>query len=148
MALKITDIGELATFNSDKNRMIRITGIDMIIEEGRISEIDKSLPNADETVDASGRLVTPGFVDSHTHPVFAKARADEFGMRISGKSYQEIADQGGGIRASVKAVREMSEKQLLELTKSHLEDFLSLGTTTVEATVSYTHLTLPTILLV
>ncbi len=137
MALKITDIGELTTFNSDKNRIIRMTGMDMIIEEERISEIDEGLPDADEKVDASGRLVTPGFVDAHTHPVFAKARADEFGMRISGKSYQEIADQGGGIRASVKAVREMPEQQLLELTKNHLEDFLSLGTTTVEAKSGY-----------
>jgi len=137
MALKITDIGELTTFNSDKNRIIRMTGMDMIIEEERISEIDEGLPDADEKVDASGRLVTPGFVDAHTHSVFAKARADEFGMRISGKSYQEIADQGGGIRASVKAVREMPEQQLLELTKNHLEDFLSLGTTTVEAKSGY-----------
>ena len=70
MALKITDIGELTTFNLDKNRIIRMTGMDMIIEEGRISEIDESLPDADEKVDASGRLVTPGFVDAGFLPGF------------------------------------------------------------------------------
>ena len=108
MALKITDIGELTTFNSDKNRIIRMTGMDMIIEEGHISEIDEGLPDAEVKVDASGRLVTPGFVDSHTHSVFAKGRADELVMRISGKSYKKITEQGGGIRASVKADRELS----------------------------------------
>lgn len=70
MAIKITDIGELTTFNSDKNRIIRMTGMDMIIEEGRISEIDEGLPDADEKVDASGRLVTPGFVDALIHTLF------------------------------------------------------------------------------
>ena len=137
MTLKVANIGELTTYNSEKKDIIRKTSMDMIIEEGRISEIDKSLPDADEKVDAYGRLVTPGFVDAHTHPVFAKARADEFGMRVSGTSYQEIADQGGGIRASVNALREMPEEKLLELTKRHLEDFLSLGTTTVEAKSGY-----------
>src|SRR5512137_1903645 len=73
---------------------------DTIIEAGSETEL---LPAAKqsgaEILDAGGRLVTPGFVDSHTHPAFAEPRAEEFELRSLGKTYQEIAAEGGGIRS-------------------------------------------------
>ena len=68
---------------------------------GSRSEIESRLPKNAQIIDAEGRVVTPGFVDAHTHLVFAGNRADEFEMRCAGITYQEIAKQGGGIRSTV-----------------------------------------------
>jgi len=136
-SLKVSDIGELATYDPESGRIYRKTNVDLIVEDGKVAAIGDALPQADRTLDASGRLVTPGFVDPHTHPVFAYPRADEFGMRVSGKSYQQIADAGGGIKASVEALREMPESELKELTVRRLKRFLLMGTTTIEAKSGY-----------
>ena len=68
---------------------------------GTRQDIERALPPGTEVVDADGRIVLPGFVDAHTHPVFAGNRADEFEQRAAGATYQEIAARGGGIRATV-----------------------------------------------
>ncbi len=79
----------------------------MLIRDGKIeaaghrSQIEALLNSDTQMIDAGGRVVTPGFVDAHTHLVFAGNRADEFEMRCSGITYQEIARQGGGIRSTV-----------------------------------------------
>ena len=73
---------------------------------GRSEEIQRRLPNECEVVDASGRVVLPGFVDAHAHPVFGGNRVDEFELRARGASYEEIAASGGGIRATVRKTRE------------------------------------------
>jgi imidazolonepropionase len=88
-------------------------------------------------VDAGGRLVTPGFVDAHTHLVFAGNRADEFEMRCSGATYQEIAAQGGGIRSTVRKTRAASEENLNAAATRYARWFLESGTTTVEAKSGY-----------
>ena len=91
----------------------------MLIREGRIGavgsrrEIEALLDNDTQIIDAGGRVVTPGLVDAHTHLVFAGNRADEFEMRCSGITYQEIARQGGGNRSTVRRTREASESDLL-----------------------------------
>jgi imidazolonepropionase len=90
-----------------------------------------------EAVDAGGRLVTPGLVDSHTHPAFAEPRAGEFELRNRGKSYREIAAEGGGIRSSVRALRALSEDELVARMMPRLDRFLELGTTTIEAKSGY-----------
>ena len=136
-SLKVSDIGELATYDPASGRISRESNVDLIIEDGKVVSIGNALPEADRSLDASGRLVTPGFVDPHTHPVFAYPRADEFGMRVAGKSYQQIAEAGGGIRASVEALREMPEDELRQATRRRLKRFLSTGTTTVEAKSGY-----------
>ncbi len=82
-------------------------------------------------------LALPGFVDSHTHPVFAGTRANEYELRSQGKSYQEIAQAGGGIRASVRQLRAASLDQLTEMLELHFRQFLSHGTTTIEAKSGY-----------
>ncbi|MBH31441.1 MAG: imidazolonepropionase [Candidatus Marinimicrobia bacterium] len=136
-SLKVSDIGELATYNPESGGIDRKTNVDLIVEDGKVVAVGDALPQADRTLDASGRLVTPGFVDPHTHPVFAYTRADEFRMRVAGKSYQQIAEAGGGIKASVEALREMSESELKELTVRRLKRFLFTGTTTIEAKSGY-----------
>jgi imidazolonepropionase len=115
----------------------------MVIEDGRIlqvgrsAEIEKTLPTGMQIVDATGKVVLPGFVDAHTHPVFAGNRVDEFEMRIAGATYEEIAASGGGIRSTVTKTRAASEEELMAQAKKHAGWFLANGTTTVEAKSGY-----------
>jgi len=88
-------------------------------------------------IDAGGRVVLPGWVDPHTHLIFAGTRADEFIMRLQGASYQEIAQRGGGIAATMRATRQASEDELVALGRARLDRMLHLGTTTVEAKSGY-----------
>ena len=111
---------------------------DKVVRYGADSEI---LPIAAERgaelMDAAGRLITPGLVDSHTHPAFAEPRPAEFEMRNLGESYQEIAAAGGGIRSSVRALRAISEEELVSRMMPRLDRFLEYGTTTIEAKSGY-----------
>ena len=88
-------------------------------------------------LDCSGRVVLPGFIDCHTHPVFAEPRLIDFEKRISGASYEEIAAAGGGIRSSIAAVRAASKKALADKVSAALNAMLRQGTTTVEAKSGY-----------
>jgi imidazolonepropionase len=88
-------------------------------------------------ITAGGKMVLPGFVDSHTHLVFAGDRSREFEMRLAGKSYQEIAAQGGGIINSVRATRELSAAELYKLSLQRVQNFLKQGVTTIEIKTGY-----------
>ncbi len=88
-------------------------------------------------VDASGSVVMPGFVDAHTHPVFAGTREDEYEMRAAGLTYQQIAAQGGGIRSTVRKTRAASEHDLFEMALPRVNWLLEHGTTTIEAKSGY-----------
>src|SRR5580658_1649934 len=88
-------------------------------------------------IDCDGRVVLPGFVDSHTHPVFTHPRLVDFEKRISGASYEEIAEAGGGIRSSIDGVRKASKSALTEKVFAALMDMARHGTTTVEAKSGY-----------
>ncbi len=90
-----------------------------------------------ETIDAAGRVVLPGFVDPHTHLIFAGSRADEFEKRLAGATYQEISRAGGGIASTMRATRAATEDQLLELGRRHLDGMLAHGTTTAEVKSGY-----------
>jgi imidazolonepropionase len=92
-----------------------------------------------EVVDGVGLdlVAFPGFVDSHTHPIFAGTRADEYDLRCQGKSYEEIAAAGGGIRASVRQLRVASMEQLVSRAERNFWRFLQHGTTTIEAKSGY-----------
>ncbi|MFO7892780.1 MAG: imidazolonepropionase [Longimicrobiales bacterium] len=92
---------------------------------------------AAERVDCGGGVLTPGLVDSHTHAVFGRWRADEYALRARGVPYMEIARQGGGINASVRDLRRRSEDDLVALGRERLRDVLRLGTTTVEVKSGY-----------
>jgi len=99
-------------------------------------EAGRKYPEA-EKIDGNGCWALPGYVDPHTHPVFFKTREEEFEMRIQGKSYEEIAAAGGGIRNSVRALRQASFDQLVELTYHRIREFIPYGTTTIEAKSGY-----------
>jgi imidazolonepropionase len=103
---------------------------------GRSNEIEKNVGDA-EIVDARGRVVMPGFVDAHTHLVFAGNRLDDFERRARGETYQQIAKAGGGIWSTVEKTRAASELDLLAQARRHAEWFLRCGTTTVEAKSGY-----------
>ncbi len=127
------ELGELAI----------ITGGGMLVRDGVIvatgssGEIEKQMPADAEIVDATGRVVLPGFVDAHAHPVFGGDRLDEFEMRARGATYEEIAASGGGIRSTVRKTRAATEDQLVAQAKKHAEWFIRCGTTTVEAKSGY-----------
>jgi imidazolonepropionase len=108
-----------------------------IVATGRRSEIEALATRGAEVVDAGGRVVTPGFVDAHTHLIFGGNRANEFEMRCAGMTYQQISEQGGGIRSTVRNTRTASEAELIAIGRKHAEWFLRGGTTTVEAKSGY-----------
>lgn len=115
----------------------------MLVRGGRIQatgtrgEIEKLLGPQTEVVDAGGRVVLPGFVDAHTHPVFAGTRADEYELRAEGATYAQIAARGGGIRSTVRRTRGATEDDLADAARRYREWFLRGGTTTVEAKSGY-----------
>jgi imidazolonepropionase len=90
-----------------------------------------------QDIDCRGQVVLPGFVDSHTHPVFAAPRLLDFEKRIAGASYEEIARAGGGIRSSIRGVREASREQLAGHALRAVAEMAQYGTTTVEAKSGY-----------
>jgi imidazolonepropionase len=90
-----------------------------------------------EKLDFGGRVVLPGFVDSHTHLVFPASRSEEYEQRCAGKTYEEIARAGGGIRSTVRNLRRASSKSLRDLARAHLRQFAAHGTTTLEAKSGY-----------
>jgi imidazolonepropionase len=108
-----------------------------IAKVGTRTEIERAIAPDAEVVDAGGRIVLPGFVDAHTHPVFAGNRADEFEERAAGAAYAEIAARGGGIRSTVRRTREASETDLLGAARRYRTWFLRGGTTTIEAKSGY-----------
>src|SRR5579872_3804031 len=115
----------------------------MLVRDGRVhdvgprSEIEGKASPGVAFVDAGGRIVLPGFVDAHTHPVFAGTRADEFEQRAEGATYAEIAARGGGIRSTVRRTRAASGDELVAVSRRYLDWFLRGGTTTIEAKSGY-----------
>ncbi|HEY3342171.1 MAG TPA: amidohydrolase family protein, partial [Anaerolineae bacterium] len=92
---------------------------------------------ATQTIDAGGKVVCPGFVDCHTHLVFAGDRVNEFEQRIKGATYLEIMAAGGGIVSTVRATRAATLEQLVSGARTRLDEMLRLGATTVEAKSGY-----------
>ncbi len=146
----ITNIGQLATpqgkqarkgteigkINIIENASIAID-VDTIVWVGNNNDLPEIAGNLYEHIDVQGRAVIPGFVDSHTHFVFAGSRVDEFVWRASGVPYMEIHKRGGGIANSVKATREAPEPILFELGLKRLNAMLEQGITTVESKSGY-----------
>ena len=114
MKTKITNISTICTWSPKEDKLVILSDIEILVEDSTIIQISKTIEGAEEEIDADGALITPGFIDSHTHPIFSGNRANEFSMWISGKSYEEIASMGGGIISSINEVRNASEEQLLE----------------------------------
>lgn len=150
-AFALVNIGQLVTLagparprvGAELNDLGILHDAAMLIEDGRItaggpySELKSKIPAHAEVVDAERRCVTPGFIDAHTHLVFAGNRADEFERRIAGATYQEIAAAGGGILRTVRLTRAASEDELLAAARRHRDWMLRSGTTTIEAKSGY-----------
>lgn len=156
-ALLLIDISQLLTLQSDQRRPRR--GLELkelgIIKDGAVLCLGGKFVSVGTTkdalrdpwlkknrksiieIDCAGKVVLPGFVDSHTHPVFASPRLVDFEKRIEGASYEEIAAAGGGIRSSLKGVRNASRQILTEQLLAALHDMAAHGTTTVEAKSGY-----------
>ncbi len=112
----------------------------VIIDDGVIIDITQSTqdpPQARKILDHQGRLLTPGLIDCHTHIIYGGNRAHEFEMRLQGKSYQEIANAGGGILSTVKATRNASFEALFSSAKERLTQMQQFGTTTCEIKSGY-----------
>lgn len=107
-----------------------------IIAIGKTEQINSKY-KSENVINTYGKLVAPGFVDAHTHLVFAGSREDEFEMKLEGISYMEILQKGGGILRTVAETRKASLEQLIELGKERLDTMLIHGTTTVEAKSGY-----------
>lgn len=118
-----------------------LTDHSIIVKDGIIAEIiptQRLKPSDYESkIDLTNKIMLPGLVECHTHSVFAGSRASEFNKRLSGTSYEEIANSGGGINSTVKAVRESSFEELVELSKQRVENFISQGITTLEIKSGY-----------
>ena len=117
----------------DGGMLIRDGKIDLV---GASTEIENKAGDS-EVIDARGKVVLPGFVDAHTHLVFAGNRLDDFERRARGETYEQIAKAGGGIWSTVEKTRAASDADLLAQAKKHAEWFLRCGTTTVEAKSGY-----------
>ena len=121
------------TANADGVASFKNTSI--LIENGKIAAIgDRQSENA---IDCGGKMVTCGFVDSHTHPVFLDNRDEEYAMRLAGVTYEKIAEKGGGIVSSVEGVRNASEDELIDKVSQRMDRFIAGGTTTIEAKSGY-----------
>ena len=115
----------LSTFNSSF----------LFLEDGVIKSFE-SQP-ADIEIDCNGKMITPGFIDAHTHPVFYDTRHKEFLLRMKGASYEEIAQNGGGIVSSREGVMNTPIEYLVEKIISRMDQFIRYGTTTIEAKSGY-----------
>lgn len=123
--------------NESYGSLTEYNHINLIIENDLILEITDKNYKTDQSINCTGKTVMPGLVDCHTHPVFSKTREDEFIMRVQGKSYEEIAEAGGGIRNSVRHFRSASKQEIKDLTRQRIKKFFEYGTTTIEAKSGY-----------
>jgi imidazolonepropionase len=151
MTIAILNIGQLVTLagpararvGAELRELGLVEDAALLVENGRIAaagkyaEINGKIPADAVVIDAQGRCVTPGFVDAHTHLVFAGNRAAEFEQRIAGATYQEIATAGGGILRTVALTRAASEDELFTAARRHRDWMLRGGTTTIEAKSGY-----------
>ncbi len=146
--LIIKNAQELLTLSSsfkDESGLGIIRDGAVIIKKGRIFWVGKTgdlpkefgLSKEGREIDATGKVVMPGLIDSHTHLIFAGSRESEFEQRIQGLSYLDIAGKGGGILSTVEATRKASFEELLSLGKRRLDRMISKGVTTIEAKSGY-----------
>jgi len=134
---KIININKIYTWNPDSSSLDIFKNHEILIENNKILSINKSIDENCNIIDADNCVLTPGFIDSHTHPIFIGNRANEFNMRLNGKSYDDIKKMGGGILSSIKSLRNSSFDELYEYSIKNIKPFIDFGTTTMEAKSGY-----------
>jgi len=151
MKIVVVNIGQLATLAGPSRPRVGLEMRDLglledaalLVQDGRVARVGRyadlrqAIDGQNEVIDAERRLVTPGFVDAHTHLIFAGNRAAEFEKRVGGDTYQEIAAAGGGIQSTVAPTRAASDQELLVQARLHRDWMLRGGTTTLEAKSGY-----------
>jgi imidazolonepropionase len=150
MSILFTNIKELVQVRERTNQPLRGHQMDELpsiknaylwIEDGRIKDYgsmeDFHSHPAEEVYDCTGKIITPGYVDSHTHLVFAGTREKEFEDRIHGLTYEEVAARGGGILNSAAALENMTEDQLFDQARLRLDQVVAQGTTAIEIKSGY-----------
>ena len=144
--LVITHASELLTLKGPQKPRVRqqmrnlgvLKDCSLAVHDGLIVDIGRNLRyQADTVIDAAGKLVMPGFVDPHTHVVFAGSREFELNLKLAGVPYMEVLKRGGGIFYTVEKTRKASPNQLLSQSKKRLDTMLRYGTTTCEAKTGY-----------
>ncbi|MEZ5360416.1 MAG: imidazolonepropionase [Candidatus Zixiibacteriota bacterium] len=130
--LQMADIGLI------ENAFVAVSGADIAVI-GRMEDMTGKVDPAEHctVISAENKVVTPGLIDPHTHPVFARTRELEFEMRLAGKTYMEIAAAGGGIRSSVRHLREMDDDKLYANARKTIETMMRFGVTSMEAKSGY-----------
>jgi imidazolonepropionase len=131
----VTGIRELVTCDGTGPELLGIrSNAALVVEDGMIAWIGSALdaPAADTQIDVAGRVIVPGFVDSHSHLVFAGDRATEFAARMTGQPYD-----GGGIAITVAATRAATDDELTRLLAGRIDELRALGTTTIEIKSGY-----------
>ena len=138
IGLLATPIGNAVKRGKSQKEISFFEDVCIYVEDGIILDVAKNIDrDADEIVDAKGRLVTPGLVDAHTHLVFGGFRQNEMKMKLDGVPYLDILKAGGGILSTVKATTSASKQELYDKAYKVLDEMLKLGTTTVEAKSGY-----------
>lgn len=128
---------EMANIQRIKDAAIAISDGKIVYSGSRGEVLSRVHADDAQVIDASGKLATPGLIDPHTHLVFGGNRHEEFAMRCQGKTYKEIADQGGGIVASMRGTRNASLAELIDLGSERLKRLLQHGTTSCEVKTGY-----------
>ena len=138
MKTKIINIRKIITWNPESNSLDILLNKEVLVENNIIIGIENNFNNHNcNILDAEKCILTPGFIDSHTHPIFIGNRSNEFKMRLNGSSYEDIKNAGGGILSSIKSLREASFNQLYEYSLNNIKPFINFGTTTLEAKSGY-----------
>ncbi len=143
MKVLITNIGNLYSpdIEGAYGDLIHLKNVSLLIEDGYIIEIlhekNSQVADIEQVINGMEQTLLPGFIDAHTHPVFWKTREAEFIMRIEGRSYEEIAAAGGGIRNSARQFRTAGKEEIKEITRKRIRTFFEYGTTTIEAKSGY-----------
>ena len=135
--IKISNIKSIVTWCANQKKMIHHDNQFIYLKDKKIFKITNQDLLCEDEIDGENAIITPGFIDCHTHPIFTNSRAHEFNLRASGHTYKQIANQGGGINSSVVSLREKNEDELYELCINRMDQFLFNGTTTLEAKSGY-----------
>ena len=117
MITKIFNIKNIISYDNIKNEVISSNPDHIIVKNKRIHKINFSSQSNEKVeceINANNSTITPGFIDSHTHLIFSSNRANDFSKRISGSTYLDIANSGGGIKSSIKSLRISSKEEIIE----------------------------------